>query len=441
MADIYRRCGCRRPDGTLYPALPDRATATQRAGTCPRLRVDAKHGSWGFALSGGKDSGSGQRIQIRRMGYPTKRAAQAERARFVDQVATGRYRHDRGLTVAQWLPEWLERRVREGLRPSTAVMYRRYVERDLVPALGRLRLNDLRHHHVDRFLQDQLAAGRGIVTVHRMHAVLSSALGAAHRLDLVESNAASNIALPPERPQRRVRLGAWSSSGSSCRSPSPTGSGHCSRSQCSLGCAVASCSGLQWADIDLEEGELVVRRQRVDAGGHAVEGEAKTSAGQNRRVGLGPAALAAFATWRETQDADRARWENLWQGDQWVFTRENGLPLLPQFVTKRFEHLVEQAGLPAMTFHGLRHQHASLMIAQGVELAVVSKRLGHASIAITNDLYGHLLRGANKAAAEAAEALVPRPNKALQNRSVHTSHTQRPKRRQTEEAPGEDFLF
>ena len=156
---------------------------------------------------------------------------------------------------------------------------------------------------------------------------------------------------------------------------------------------------------------------------------------------LSKAALAAFATWRETQDSDRVRWENLRQGEEWVFTRENGLPLLPQFVTKRFEHLVEQAGLPAMTFHGLRHQHASLMIAQGVELAVVSKRLGHASIAITNDLYGHLLRGANKAAAEAAEALVPRPTEALQNRSVHTLHTQRPRGRQTEEAPVEEFLI
>ncbi|HEY8282383.1 MAG TPA: site-specific integrase [Leifsonia sp.] len=440
MADIYRRCGCRRPDGTLYPALPDRAAPTRRTATCPKLLNDSKHGSWGFALSGGKDPGSGQRIQVRRMGYPTKRAAQAERARLVDQVATGRYRHDRGLTVGQWLPDWLERRIREGLRPSTAVMYRRYVERDLVPALGQLRLSDLRHHHVDRFLQGQLAAGRGNVTVHRIHAVLSSALGAAHRLEMVESNAASNIALPPERPQRRavwepVQLGEFLQVAQSDRL------GPLFEIAVFTGLRRGELLGLQWSDVDLDEGELVVRRQRVDAGGRAVEGEAKTSAGQNRRVGLGPAALAAFATWRETQDADRARWENLWQGDDWVFTRENGLPLLPQFVTKRFEHLVEQAGLPAMTFHGLRHQHASLMIAQGVELAVVSKRLGHASIAITNDLYGHLLRGANKAAAEAAEALVPRPSGGLRNRSEHTSHTQRPKRRQTEEAPVGEFLF
>lgn len=59
------------------------------------------------------------------MGYPTKRAAQAERARLVDQIATGRFRHDRGLTVREWMPDWLERRISEGLRPSTAVMYRR----------------------------------------------------------------------------------------------------------------------------------------------------------------------------------------------------------------------------------------------------------------------------------------------------------------------------
>ncbi|MGN6741981.1 MAG: tyrosine-type recombinase/integrase, partial [Amnibacterium sp.] len=103
--------------------------------------------------------------------------------------------------------------------------------------------------------------------------------------------------------------------------------------------------------------------------------------------------------------------------------------------------LVARAQLPPITFHGLRHHHASLMIAQGVDLAVVSKRLGHSSIAITNDLYGHLLRGANKAAAEAAEALVPRPPQTAPGESVHTSHTHRGRRGPKEEAPVEELLF
>lgn len=439
MADIYRRCGCRK-DGRLYPVLPLGATEAERAATCSSLVADTKHGTWGFSLSAGTNPRTGQRVQIRRMGFASKRAAQIERARLVGQVAAGRYAHDQALTVREWLTQWLERRVQDGLRPSTTVMYRRYVERDLQPGLGHLRLSDLRHHHVDQFLHEQLADGRGVVTIRRMHAVLSSALSSAHRLDLVEMNAASNIALPPERPQRKQvwepdQVGRFLDTALTDRL------GPLFEIAVFTGLRRGELLGLQWTDVDLRQGELVVRRQRVDAGGHAVEGDAKTAAGQNRRVGLGPVAVAAFERWSQTQNADREVWQNQWQGGAWIFTREDGAPLIPQFVTKRFERLVEQAQLPAMTFHGLRHQHASLLLAQGIDLAVVSKRLGHSSIAITNDLYSHLLKDANRKAGEAAEALVPRGSASAAAPDVHTLHTPRSKRRGKDETPAEEFLF
>jgi len=80
-SDIYRRCGCRRPDGSSYGPLPERATDTQRAAACPQLVSDAKHGSWGYAVSGGTHAGTGQRIQARKMGFSTKREAQQARAK------------------------------------------------------------------------------------------------------------------------------------------------------------------------------------------------------------------------------------------------------------------------------------------------------------------------------------------------------------------------
>jgi hypothetical protein len=74
-------------------------------------------------------------------------------------------------------------------------------------------------------------------------------------------------------------------------------------------------------------------------------------------------------------------------------------------------------------------------------LAIVSKRLGHASVTITNDLYGHVLRDANQRPAEAAEALIPRLTEPHRSATVHTSHARRPRRPEKEEALAEDFLF
>ena len=91
-----------------------------------------------------------------------------------------------------------------------------------------------------------------------------------------------------------------------------------------------------------------------------------------------------------------------------VFAHEDGGPLRPESVTKRFGQLVREAGLRPVRLHDLRHGAASLMLAAGVPLAVVSKRLGHSSIGITSDTYSHLLEGVGRDAAERAAALVPR---------------------------------
>lgn len=83
-----------------------------------------------------------------------------------------------------------------------------------------------------------------------------------------------------------------------------------------------------------------------------------------------------------------------------MFAREDGSPLRPEYVLDRFHVLTEQAGLPRVRLHDLRHLAATLMIAAGVPLALVSKTLRHSKVGITSDIYGHLTREAASAAAD-----------------------------------------
>ena len=94
-----------------------------------------------------------------------------------------------------------------------------------------------------------------------------------------------------------------------------------------------------------------------------------------------------------------------------VFTRADGSAWHPETVTKRFGVLAAEAGLRHIRLHDLRHGQASLMLAAGVPLGVVSKRLGHSSISLTSDTYSHLLEGVGRQAANAAAAQVPRANR------------------------------
>lgn len=83
-------------------------------------------------------------------------------------------------------------------------------------------------------------------------------------------------------------------------------------------------------------------------------------------------------------------------------------PRSPAYVTRLFDSLRRDVALPAMTPHGLRHMHASLTLASGAYIALVSKRLGHSSISVTSGIYTHLIGDAARRGAEGASALVPR---------------------------------
>ncbi|GGF11310.1 site-specific integrase [Subtercola lobariae] len=406
MSDIYRRCGCRTADGKAFGPLPDRATDKQKAAACPTLVRDSKHGSWGFAVSAGTSAGSGKRVQVRKMGFATKREAQQERAKVIDQIATGRYKGDQKITMAAYLPDWLDRRVRDGMRPSTELMYRRYVLQDILPALGAVKLAELRKFHVDKFVQQLRADGRGATTMRRIHAVLSSALSSAERLDLVDFNAASKIELPStsksktriwEPDQVRAFLDAIADS-----RLAPV-----FELAIFTGLRRGELAGLRWADVDFTKRELVVRQQRVQVGHTVLDGAIKTDSGQDRKVSLGSEAIGALVAWQIRQEGERAEWAAAYQGAGHVFSYEDGRPLRPAHISRTFDTLVERSGLPHMRLHDLRHEHASLLLSGGVDIAVVSKRLGHSTIAVTSDLYSHLLADANRAAADAMESVLP----------------------------------
>ena len=102
--------------------------------------------------------------------------------------------------------------------------------------------------------------------------------------------------------------------------------------------------------------------------------------------------------------AERARWGAAYQDHDLVFARENGLPLRPEYVLRRFRSLAADAGLPRARVHDLRHLAASMMIAAGVPLPIVSKTLRHSGTGITADLYAHLTRETAHQAGDAMAA-------------------------------------
>jgi len=162
--------------------------------------------------------------------------------------------------------------------------------------------------------------------------------------------------------------------------------------------------GLRWSDVDLNRAVVSVRRGRVAAGYEVHEGEPK--AGRARTVDLDLDTVAELRRHRTRQLRERMAWGETWTDSGLVFTREDGTALHPQSLSGAFERAVRRSGLPPIRFHDLRHTCASLMLAAGVHSKVVQERLGHASIEITLDLYGHVAPGMQKDAAAALGAML-----------------------------------
>lgn len=160
---------------------------------------------------------------------------------------------------------------------------------------------------------------------------------------------------------------------------------------------------LRWKDVDFEAGKLQVERSLEQTKNGTRFKSPKTRHGR-RRISL-PAYMVSElrSHWRTLQEQRLAL--GLGKDDQeaLVFRRPDGSPLLPNSVTTEWRRLVAGLKLPKVPFHALRHTHASQLIASGMDVLSISRRIGHASPSITLNVYGHLFNTTDDKAAAVFE--------------------------------------
>jgi integrase len=298
-------------------------------------------------------------------------------------------------TVATHLEQWFATNT-DRWRPSTRRSYRAAIDHYLVPAFGSLRLEQLSPAKVQTWLTEQknLHGARRRVTL--AHAALRAALSEAQRLQLVPINAAALVRVPQPTTRRIAPLDLAQSRAFLVAVGAHRLAALFSVALCG-GLRLGEVCGLRWEDVDLATGAVQVRQQLQKVGKRLVVQPLKTA--RSRRTLVLPQVCLDALTVHRT----RQREERLKAGAQWidsgglVFTtfrcsagRHVGTPLHPRNVLRTLHALLVAAKLPRVRFHDLRHSAASLLIAEGVQLAEVSMLLGHSELRVTADLYSHL---------------------------------------------------
>jgi integrase len=383
-----------------------------------------KRGStWSYVVRV-RDAATGKKHAQWKGGFATQDDAKAARDDARVEARKGTSVARAKLTVAEYLEAW-QKVWKTQVKPSTMASYAMHCRVYIVPRIGGERLQELTPAMVDGlYAALQSEAGLSASTTRRVAATLHIALAVAYKKKLVTRNvaAAGGVTLPKTDPEAddaevmqvwtaaelakfldRVRddrlfpmwrLAAWT------------------------GMRRGEVVGLTWRDVDLDEAVVRVQRGRVIvASGDVRESTPKTRKGR-RNVDLDVVTFAALKAWKARQDSERKVWERTkagtWPDHGLVFTLEDGTPLNPAHVSRWFNRHVKAAGkdVPRIRLHDLRHTHASLLLAAGVPVKVVSERLGHATPGFTMNVYQHVIPGQQRdhlqRVADAAEKKRPK---------------------------------
>ena len=335
-----------------------------------------------------------------------KARAKARLVELLHQLNVGEHVGQSSLTVKDYMTAWLVEPV--GANPKTAERYRQLAAQQIYPHLGHIHLQKLSEAHLQDWHAILLARGGkngrplSPMTVRHAHRLLHTGLARAVVGKKLIRNVAS-IARAPKVPQKEVvalradQIGELLNKIREHRLYTPA--------VVALGTGLrrGELLALRWQDIDLEARSLRVERSLGEAAGKLYFKPPKSQAGR-RSLSLAASVVEALREHRKQQLEDRMR---LGLGrlprEALVFSDLDGQPLSPDKLSRNWARLVRLQELPAISFHGLRHTHVSALVEGGLDVYVVSRRIGHGSASLTLKTYTHLFRSKEDQAAEAIE--------------------------------------
>jgi integrase len=310
---------------------------------------------------------------------------------------------DNTATVSQVLDRWHQVIVATR-RETTAINYRYVVDGHLVGfvlpegrSLGSKKLARLTFGDVDALLDAKRKAGLAPSTRRLIRSILIQAINQAIKWRVVTRNEAA-MSTPVSIPRSASRSMTPAQARRLMKALKDVPMGCLFMLMLVTGLRRGEALGLRWEDVDLKKGVISIRQQLQRIDGELKATEVKTDKSR-RSINLSKSMVQELKTHRAATAKERLE-SALWHDTGYVFTSNVGTPLDPRNVAKRFTLACRKAKIGTWHPHELRHTAASLMLANGVPLQVVSDILGHASIRITSDVYGHVLAPQRQEAAE-----------------------------------------
>lgn len=359
--------------------------------------------SWRLRVYVGR-SADGRRRYLEKTLHGSKKDAERELARLVVEVDEGRHVASGPVTFDELLDRWLAVK-KLAVEPTTMSSYEWVARTYLRPTIGPRKVTALRPYDLDCLYAELSERGLSARTVRICHTVIRQALEQARRWGLIARSPAVD-ATPPRQRRTEVTpptVAEVRALVDAAREDDPEFATYL-WVLAATGCRRGEACALRWSDIDLDAGQLAIRRSIAMADGKAYEKGTKTH--QSRRVALDEATVAELKAHRRRQ-RERALVLGVHLGlNDHLFANAEGEPWRPDVCTNRFSRLRTRLGLPGVRLHDLRHFVATVLGDGGVPIATISSRLGHRDTATTLNIYTHAMPATDQHAAAYLGALL-----------------------------------
>jgi integrase len=365
--------------------------------------------SWEIKYDLGVDPLTGKRETRYASIKGTKREAQIKLTELLSAADRGVHIDASKETLSAFLDRWDRDWANANVSPKTIERYRELINKHVRPHVGAIAVQKIRPVHLTELYAKLLREGRydgaglSARTVGHVHRVLHRALGHAAQWGVVQQNVASLVS-PPRVAATEIEIIREDE----IKQVLQKLRGRSMYMIAALGLATGLRRGeilaLRWHDIDLDNAKLRVERSVEQTKAGLRFKSPKTKHGR-RTISIPASTVSELrAHWKTQQEQRLALGQGKSPPDALVFATWNGLARSPNALTKEWSVTMAEAGLK-VTLHALRHTHASSLIAAGIDVLTISRRLGHASPTITLGVYGHLFSNTDDRAAQVIEAM------------------------------------
>lgn len=358
--------------------------------------------------------------------HGTKKDAEIELAKFVADVQNGLVIEGKSLKFSEFTEIWKRDYGSKELAPSTYKRYCRMLETRILPYFGHLYINKIKPTDIMQFY-DLLSRDTQLVrkksnngkktlkplsgkTILEHHRLLRAMLHKAIYWQLIVSNPAERVQPPKTRKPKRRYYDDEQSKALVSNLMELTEDQIKYKVAILLtlftGVRLGELMGLEWNDINFKDGIVCINRSSQYLAEKGVFTKTPKTESSIREVGIPDFVVSLLEEYKLWYDNQKELCGELWIDSNRLFVQADGKPMHPSTISKWFERFVKRIGLPVINFHGLRHTNATLLIAQNIEVPIVSARLGHAQITTTLNFYVHPIIAHNKTAGFALENLL-----------------------------------